>query len=82
LGIRKNIAITLTVALLAAPSLVEACPVCFGNPGSMQTKGVQAGVLALLGVTVGMLASIAGFFFIYLRRRMRMFEESTEGAIR
>jgi predicted transporter len=71
-----------TLALLAIPRLALACPVCFGNPGSAQTKGVQAGVLALLVVTVGMLASIAGFFFIYLRRRMRMFEESTEGAIR
>ena len=59
-----------------------ACPVCFGNADSSQTKGTQAGILALLLVTVAMLASIAGFFFIYLRRRIRMFEESTEGASR
>jgi hypothetical protein len=71
-----------TLAVLGLPRLVEACPVCFGNPASAQTKGAQAGVLALLIVTVAMLASIAGFFFIYLRRRMRLFEESTEGAIR
>jgi hypothetical protein len=83
LGIRKNIGLLLmTLVVLMVPKLAMACPVCFGNPGSMQTKGVQAGVLALLVVTVGMLASIAGFFFIYLRRRMRLFEESTEGAIR
>jgi len=29
---------------------------------------------------VGVLASIAGFFFIYLRRRLRMFEESNGGS--
>jgi hypothetical protein len=77
----KKIGVTLgTVALLALPGLALACPVCFGNPGSPQTKGVQAGILALLIVTVAVLASIAGFFFIYLRRRIRMFEESNGGS--
>jgi hypothetical protein len=65
-----------TVALLAVPRLTFACPVCFGNADSAQTKGAQAGIIALLAVTVAVLASIAGFFFIYLRRRIRMFEES------
>jgi hypothetical protein len=46
----------------------------------MQTKGAQAGIIALLAVTVAMLASIAGFFFIYLRRRIRTFEESNGGS--
>ena len=69
-----------TIALLAVPKLALACPVCFGNPNSPQTKAVQTGILALLIVTVAMLASIAGFFFIYLRRRIRMFEESNGGS--
>jgi hypothetical protein len=64
-----------TLVLLALPKLALACPVCFGNADSAQTKGAQAGILALLAVTVVMLSSIAGFFFIYLRRRIRMFEE-------
>lgn len=64
-----------TFVLLAVPRLALACPVCFGNADSAQTKGAQAGILALLAVTVVMLSSIAGFFFIYLRRRIRMFEE-------
>lgn len=70
-----------TFVLLAIPSLAMACPVCFGNPGSPQTRAVQAGILALLVVTVAMLASIAGFFFVYLRRRIRMFEESNGGSL-
>jgi membrane glycosyltransferase len=65
----------LTLALTVAPRLAHACPVCFGGPESLQTRGAQAGILALLVVTLVMLASIAGFF-IYLGRRIRMFEES------
>ncbi len=69
-----------TIALLAIPRLALACPVCFGNADSAQTRGAQAGIVALLVVTVAVLASIAGFFFIYLRRRIRMFEESNGGS--
>ena len=69
-----------TVALLAIPRLALACPVCFGGADSQQTRAAQTGILALLVVTVAMLGSIAGFFFIYLRRRMRMFEESNGGS--
>jgi predicted transporter len=68
-----------TILLLSIPRLALACPVCFGSADSAQTKAAQAGILALLAVTVAMLASIAGFFFIYLRRRIRLFEESNGG---
>ena len=68
-----------TVVMLAIPGLALACPVCFGSADSPQTKAAQTGILALLVVTVAMLASIAGFFFVYLRRRIRMFEESNGG---
>jgi predicted transporter len=81
LPIRKNVAVTLiTAVVLAVPSIALACPVCFGNANSAQTKGAQAGILALLIVTVAMLSSIAAFFFVYLRRRIRMFEESNGGS--
>ena len=68
-----------TIALLAVPRVALACPVCFGNANSAQTRAAQSGILALLAVTVVMLSSIAGFFFIYLRRRIRMVEESNGG---
>ncbi len=78
---RKTVAtLVTTLALLAIPALAMACPVCFGNANSAQTRGAQAGIAALLIVTVGVLASIAAFFFIYLRRRIRMFEESNGGS--
>jgi predicted transcriptional regulator len=74
-----RIALT-ALALLALPKLAMACPVCFGSADSAQTKAAQTGILALLVVTVAMLASIGGFFFVYLRRRIRMFEESNGGS--
>jgi hypothetical protein len=70
----------MTLAWLAVPQVALACPVCFGAPDSPQTRGAQAGILALLLVTVSMLAAFAGFFFIYLRRRIRTFEESSGGS--
>ena len=76
---RVGIVVT-TLVLLAAARPALACPVCFGNPNSAQTKGAQAGILALLIVTVAVLASIAGFFFIYLRRRIRLFEQINGGS--
>jgi hypothetical protein len=65
------------IAMSAAPAL--ACPVCFGASDSLQFKGMQAGILALLAVTVVMLAAFGGFF-LYLRRRVRLFEESSGGS--
>ena len=73
--------IVATIAVLMIPRLALACPVCFGNANSAQTRAAQSGILALLVVTVVMLASIAGFFFIYLRRRIRMVEESNGGEL-
>jgi hypothetical protein len=74
-----RIALT-TILLLTIPKLAMACPVCFGGPDSEQTKAAQTGILALLIVTIAMLASIGGFFFVYLRRRIRMFEQSNGGS--
>ena len=76
---RMGIALT-TMALLALANPALACPVCFGNPNSAQTRGAQAGILMLLSVTVTMLGAFAGFFFVYLRRRIRMFEDSNGGS--
>ena len=53
-----------------------ACAVCSGASDSLQFKGAQMGILALLAFTVCMLAAF-GVFFLHLRRRMRAFEEST-----
>ena len=63
-------------AAFATPAL--ACPVCFGASDSLQVKGMQMGILALLSVTVVMLGAFAGFF-LYLRRRLRVAEMMEHG---
>jgi hypothetical protein len=50
-------------------STIIACAVCFGASDSLQFKGMQIGILVLLGFTACMLAAF-GAFFIYLKRRM------------
>jgi hypothetical protein len=66
-----------TFIALAAPRAALACPVCFGNSDSPLAKATNLGILAMLVVVAGMLASFAAFF-IYLNRRARMVGESNE----
>jgi hypothetical protein len=49
-------------------STLIACTICFGASDSLQFKGLQIGILVLLGVTACMLGAFAAFF-LYLRRR-------------
>jgi hypothetical protein len=67
----------LTIAMSAWATPAWACPVCFGAADSAMTKGMQAGIMMLLAVTVSVLGAVGAFFFIYLRRRLRMFEAAT-----
>jgi hypothetical protein len=64
--------VLVTMALLAAPRVVLACPVCFGQSDSPLAKGVNMGVLFMLGTITAVLIGFAGFM-IYLARRARVF---------
>lgn len=66
-----------TLFALAAPRAALACSVCFGNSDSPMAKATNLGIIAMLVVVVGMLASFAAFF-IYLNRRARLIVESNE----
>jgi hypothetical protein len=57
-----------------------ACAVCFGASDSLQFKGMQIGILVLLGITGSMLGAFAAFF-LYLKRRQNSFG-ATEGVAR
>ena len=70
----------LTLALLVAPRAVLACPVCFGQSDSPLAKAMNLGILAMLVVVAGVLASLASFF-IYLIRRARVAELSRPGEL-
>ena len=67
-----------TFAMLLAPRAVLACPVCFGQNDSPLAKAMNLGVLAMLVVVVGVLASFASFF-IYLSRRARLADQLPTG---
>jgi hypothetical protein len=69
-------ALRLLIALglhTVAPRAALACPVCFGASDSLMATGMNNGVLALLAVTLIVLASFAAFF-VYLMRRAKAFE--------
>jgi integral membrane sensor domain MASE1 len=65
-----------TVALVAAPRVALACPVCFGQSDSPLAKGVNMGVLFLLGTITAVLIAFASFM-IYLARRAKVFADES-----
>ncbi len=66
-----------TLIALATPRIALACPVCFGNSDAPMAKATNLGIVAMLVVVAGMLASFAAFF-IYLNRRARLIGKSNE----
>jgi hypothetical protein len=55
---------------LTMPQSLWACAVCFGDPNSAQTKGVNSAVLGMIGVTTVVLSGfIALIIAINLRAR-------------
>jgi hypothetical protein len=75
----KGIGLLALAWLLAAPTDLLACPVCFGRSDSPMAQGMSYGVMALLGVTAAVLAGFAAFF-LFLMRRMSAFEAAETAA--
>jgi hypothetical protein len=69
---RAVLRVLVTMAVLAAPRAALACPVCFGQSDSPLARGVNMGVLFLLGTITAVLIGFAAFM-IYLARRARVF---------
>ena len=57
----------LAAAVLGAPAVAEACPICFRESDSPMTAGVMAGVGTLLSITAGVLTGFA----VLVRRIVR-----------
>lgn len=68
LNTKKMYPLLTVLMVLGVPSLVQACPVCLGNPDAPMTKGVSVGILFMLGLLVAMFAGFAGFVFFLARR--------------
>jgi len=58
----------ITIALLLVPSILSACPVCYGAPGSPMTKGSNNGIMFLLGVIGFVQVGFIAMFWSFWRR--------------
>ncbi len=61
-------ALLICLAAISIAQPVIACSVCYGDPNSPMTKGVEAGVLVLLGVVGGVLMLVASLLLFWVRR--------------
>jgi hypothetical protein len=57
----------MALAIVAAPRVALACPVCFGQNDSPMAWGVYMGIVAMLAVTGGVLFGFASFFLYLVR---------------
>lgn len=66
-GLRLFLVFAVCSLCLRGESLL-ACAVCFGDPKSPLTHAALAGVLFMMAVIMGVLGSIAGVAFYWVRR--------------
>jgi hypothetical protein len=60
--------LSFALILLARPASVFACSACYGESNSPLAKGMNWGILSLLGVVVCVLGTFATFF-VYLAKK-------------
>lgn len=59
------------------PQIAEACPVCFGDIGGPAARGVNNGILAMLGVVFTVQIGFAVMFVGIIRRGKRLQDVNT-----
>jgi len=64
------------VAVILLPQIAEACPVCFGDIGGPAARGVNNGILAMLGVVFTVQIGFAVMFVGMVRRAKQLPENS------
>ena len=62
----------LVLALLALPESATACTACYGASDSPLAKGMNMGILFLLGVIGSVLVGITAFFIFVARNSARL----------
>ena len=60
--------------LLASAEPAAACAVCYGDPNSLLTKGMNNGILALLGIVGAVQVGFVAFFWTIWKRSRRYAE--------
>jgi hypothetical protein len=65
---RSYALIAVAVCQLLTANCLNACPVCFGNPGSPMVKGTSNGILFLLGIIGSVQIGFVALFVTFWRR--------------
>ena len=73
---RSTVAAVVLAVGLASHSVL-ACAVCYGASDAGQTRGMNMGMLTMLGVTGLVLGSFGGMIFCFARRARRYNAELT-----
>jgi len=58
----------IALLLILAPATASACPVCYGNPDSLMTKGTDNAMLFMLGIVGFVQLGFIGLFVTFWRR--------------
>jgi hypothetical protein len=69
---RKTQFVVIAICLLLVPSILSACPVCYGSPNSPMTKGTNNGILFLLGVVGFVQIGFIALFWTFWRRAQEL----------
>jgi hypothetical protein len=65
----RTLTLTAAAALLSlAPSAVSACPSCYGNATGPMFDGLNAAILAMVGITGFVLTGFSAWFVNVIRR--------------
>jgi len=75
--LRVLVTATMVTLVMAAPRVLLACAVCYGAPEAAQTKGMNLGIVTMLGVTGVVLSGFGGMIFCFARRARRHSAEMT-----
>jgi len=68
---------TIVTLVMAVPRVLFACAVCYGNPEAAPTRGMNLGIVTMLGVTGAVLGGFGGMIFCFARRARRLNTEMT-----
>jgi hypothetical protein len=75
---RKTQFVVIAICMLLVPSILSACPVCYGAPNSPMTKSSNNAIMFLLGVVGFVQVGFIALFWSFWRRakELRRLRES------
>ena len=72
---KNKIFILFILSIALFPEIILACSTCYGDPNAAATKGMNKAILAMLGITGGVLGGI-GSSIVVLHRRAKKYANS------